>query len=80
MDDTIDYSNTIKAIENIADNFREFFKQLGEIIGELAEKIGGILRDHIESQDKPKYKLVKSLIKPYKQPFIKIKAKARSNL
>lgn len=76
----MDNSNLIKAIENIKDNLREYIKQLGEIIGELAKKIVEISRDHIESQDKPKYKLVKSLIKPYKQPIIKIKAKARSNL
>ena len=77
MDDII---KQIETIEKIVDNYRKIFKQLGEIIGELVEKIGEILRDQIKIQDKPKYNIVKSLIKPYKQPFIKIKAKARSNL
>ncbi len=54
----------------------ELARRIGEIIGDLAEIIGRILNGNIKNE----YKFVKELIKPYKQPFIKIKAKARSNL
>ena len=30
--------------------------------------------------NKPKYKFIKSLIKPYKKPFIKVRYRARANL
>ena len=80
MDDTIDFSKLIKDIADMSAKFQEFFNDLCEVIREIAEKIGEILRDKLKIQEKPKYKFIKSLIKPYKQPFIKIKAKARSNL
>lgn len=54
----------------------ELARRIGEIIGDLAEIIGRILNGNIKNE----YKFVKKLIKPYKQPFIKIKAKARANL
>lgn len=54
----------------------ELARRIGEIIGDLAEVIGRILNGNIKNE----YKFVKKLIKPYKQPLIKIKAKARSNL
>lgn len=54
----------------------ELARRIGEIMGDLAEVIGRILNGNIKNE----YKFVKKLIKPYKQPFIKIKAKARSNL
>ena len=80
MDDTMDYSKLIKDIEDMSAKFQEFFNDLCNVIREIAEKIGEILRDKLKIQEKPKYKFIKSLIKPYKQPFIKVKAKARSNL
>lgn len=54
----------------------ELARRIGEIMGDLAEVIGRILNGNIKNE----YKFVKKLIKPYKQPLIKIKAKARSNL
>ena len=54
----------------------ELARRIGEIMGDLAEVIGRILNGNIKNE----YKFVKKLIKPYEQPIIKIKAKARSNL
>lgn len=79
MDDIIDY----EAIEKLAETIKEFANRLGKIIGELAEKIGEILGEWANNMDKlekPKFKPVKSLIKPYKQPFIKVRYRARANL
>ena len=79
MDDIIDY----EAIEKLADELRDYFRKLGEILGEIVEKLGEILGEWANNMDKlekPKYKPVKSLIKPYKQPFIKVKARARANI
>ena len=76
MGDIIDY----EAIEKLAESIKEFAYRLGEIIGELAEKVGEILGEYIKNQNKPKYKPVKSLIKLYKPPFIKVRYRARANL
>lgn len=79
MDDIIDY----EAIERLADELREYFRKLGEIIREVAEKLGEIIgevKKSLDKSNKPKYKPVKSLIKPYKQPFIKVRYRARANL
>lgn len=61
---------------NLRNAINELVRRIGEIIGDLAEKIRKILSENTKSN----YKFVKKLIKPYKQPFIKIKAKARANL
>jgi hypothetical protein len=76
MDNIIDY----EAIEKLAESIREFAKRLGEIISEIAEKLGEFLKEYKEKANKPKYKFIKSLIKPYKQPFIKVRYRARANL
>jgi hypothetical protein len=80
MDDIIDF----EAIEELADELRDYFKTLGEIIRDTIEKLGEILNDITEKygeiSKKPKYKPVKSLIKPYKQPLIKVRYRARANL
>lgn len=57
----------------------ELARRIGEIMGDLAEIIDKILKGNIKNVYK-EYKFVKKLIKPYEQPIIKIKAKARSNL
>lgn len=79
MDDIIDY----ETIEKLAESIREIAYRLGEIIGDTIEKLGDILGNISEKYElykKPKFKFVKSLIKPYKQPFIKVKARARANI
>lgn len=65
-----------EAFYNLRNAINELVRRIGEIIGDLAEIIGKKLSGNIKNN----YKFVKSLIKPYKQPFIKIKAKARANL
>ena len=75
----IDY----EAIEKLADDLRDCFIRLGETIRDMIEKLSEILSDIAEKYEpykKPKFKLVKSLIKPYKQPIIKVRYRARANL
>ena len=75
----IDY----EALEKLADDLRDCFKRLGETIRDTIEKLGEILSDIAEKYEpykKPKFKPVKSLIKPYRQPFIKVRYRARANL
>ncbi len=81
MDDIIDID--YEAIEKLAEELGDYFKRLGEIIRDTIEKLGEILSDIAEKYElykKPKFKPVKSLIKPYKQPFIKVRYRARANL
>ena len=60
------------------------FRMLGEALAEAAEKIGELIDEVVEmlrkAKPRPKYKPVKSLVKPYKAPFIKIRYNARSNI
>lgn len=76
----IDY----EAIKRLADELGELFRRLGEVIGKFINEIIERLKEGIDKSlqygDKPKYKPVKSLIKPYKQPFIKVRYRARANL
>ena len=82
MDDIIDYEAIIdfEAIEKLADSLKEFFYKLGEFIGDLVEKVREII-DAIEKPlNKPKYAFIKSNIKPYKEPYIKVRYRARANI
>lgn len=80
----IDY----EAIKKLADELGELFRRLGEVIGkfindninEIIERLKEAIDKSLQYGDKPKYKPVKSLIKPYKQPFIKVRYRARANL
>ena len=79
----IDY----ETIEKLADELGELFRRLGEVIGkflndtnEIIERLKEAIYKSLQYGDKPKYKPVKSLIKPYKQPFIKVRYRARANL
>ena len=79
MDDIIDY----ETIEKLAESIREFAYRLGEIIGEIVEKLGKILGDYEDYEkavNKAKYPFIKSNIKPYKEPYRKIRHRARANL
>lgn len=88
-DNTIDYewilSKEIKdtltefaeAVEEFIENFKKALSETAEALGEALDG----LKDAItKATDRPKYKPVKSLIKPYKQPFIKVRYRARANL
>lgn len=82
--ETIDY----ETIEKLADELGELFRRLGEAIGkfindninEIIERLKEAIDKSLQYGDKLKYKPVKSLIKPYKQPFIKVRYRARANL
>ena len=67
-------------IEGITDGFQK----VAEEINKFAEKVSEVIAEVIEilkkSKPRPKYKPVKSFIKPYKEPFIKIRYKARANI
>lgn len=74
MDEIIDP----EAIENLG----ELFRKVGEAIAEILERVKEAI-EILQEEAKPnntKYKLVKSLIRPYKQPFIKVRHRARANL
>lgn len=89
MDDIIDYEDVIEGyISDKMDELGELFRRLGEVIGkfindninEIIERLKEAIDKSLQYGDKPKYKPVKSLIKPYKQPFIKVRYRARANL
>lgn len=62
-----------EAVEKIAEAISEFAYEVGKAIGEAIEIIKDLYID------KPKYSFVKKLEKNYKQPFLKIRYRARSN-
>lgn len=89
----MDYENLSESVAALCESINEFIRTLGVVVRELLKKIGEMLEkircdilkaewdaETTKPENKPKYKFIKSLIKPYKQPFIKIKAKARANL
>ena len=61
------------ALEKIAEAISEFAYEVGKAIGEAIEIIKDLYID------KPKYSFVKKIEKNYKQPFLKIRYRARSN-
>ncbi len=73
-----------EAIAKIGLELARGFQQIGEALAEAAEKIGEIIREFVEilrtAKPRQKYKPVKSLVKPYKAPYIKIRYNARSNI
>lgn len=73
--------------ESLNNAILELYENLSEVINNLAKALGEIFRETIESleeyterQRKPKYKPVLSLVKPYKQPYLKVRARARTNI
>lgn len=63
-----------EALEKITEAIWEFAEAVGKIIGEAIE----IIKELYIDNSKPKYSFVKKLEKKYKQPFIKIRYRARS--
>lgn len=66
-----------------AELLRERFRKLGEILGKLVNEIAEsieIIKEVLGIKKRPKYSFVRSLIKQYKQPYIKVRHTARSNL
>lgn len=61
-----------EALEKITEAIWEFVEAVGKVIGEAIETIKDLYID------KPKYSFVKKLGKKYKQPFLKIRYRARS--
>ncbi len=82
--DVYDFEKVGRLIADSVDLVSEGIQKLGEVISEIAERIGEIIDEFAETMRKakprPKYKLVKSLIKPYKEPYLKIRYRARANL
>ena len=82
--DVYDLEKVGKLIADSVDLVSEGIQKLGEVISEIAERIGEIIDEFAETMRKAKlrqkYKPVKSLIKPYKEPYIKIRYRARANL
>ena len=62
-----------EAVEKVIEAISEFAYEVGKAIGEAIEIIKDLYID------KPKYSFVKKLEKKYKQPFLKVRYRARSN-
>ncbi len=81
-----DFEITNEIIEKTVEDLAELFRSLGEVIGKALDEVVERLKELLSDKDspiyreRPKYKPVKSLIKPYKQPFIKVRYRARANL
>lgn len=79
-----DYENFNILIEAIGGKIQDTIHQLTSCITDMTERLRELVQEIIKTvkkvQNKPKYKFIKNLYKPYRQPFIKVKAKARSNL
>ena len=69
----------IKEIKDVNTSLEKIRQDIVKIIRELVEKIKEVI-DKVFNLEKTKYPFIKKIIKPYKQPFIKIKARARANL
>ena len=82
--DVYDFEKVGRLIADSVDLISEVAEKVGEVISEAAEIIGELIREVVEimrkAKPRPKYKPVKSLIRPYRQPFIKIRYRARANL
>lgn len=82
--DIYDFEKVGRLIADSVDLISEVMQKVGEAISEAAEIIGELIREVVEimrkAKPRPKYKPVKSLIKPYKEPYIKIRYRARANL
>jgi len=82
--DVYDFEKVGRLIADSVDLISEGMQKVGEVISEAAEIIGELIREVVEimrkAKPRPKYKPVKSLIRPYRQPFIKIRYRARANL
>lgn len=79
MDD-IDVDLLNEAIVNMGNGIKEVCKQLYDIVDKLVDSLKKLEKIENKLKYKPKYKPVLNLIKPYKPPIIKIRAKARSNI
>lgn len=82
--DVYDFQKVGKILADGIEGITEGFQKVAEEINKFAEKVGEVIAEVIEilkkSKPRPKYKPVKSLIKPYKEPFIKIRYKARADI
>lgn len=82
--DVYDFQKFDKLLADSIEDITEGIQKLAEEINKFAEKVGEVITGVIEilkkSKPRPKYKPVKNLIKPYKEPFIKIRYKARTDI
>lgn len=65
----------------------EISKRIYELTSNLAKTLGEVYRELIEHLEKQKekqirlkYKPVLNLVKPYSQPYLKVRARARTNI
>lgn len=65
----------VKAKEMLIDMIKKMCDEIADVIKNAIE----IISKELKIDEKPKFRFVKSLIKPYKQPFIKIRHRARTN-
>lgn len=75
-----DYNDIAETLEEIGECIGNMINTIGEIIGDCIEVLTELLNEIDLSYPKTKYKPVKSLIKPYKEPYLRVRYRARSKL
>ena len=85
-----DDNEVLKALcEDLERDFEGLGEALANMVNNIAETLAKALERVIEMlntytvekiKPRPKYKPVKSLVKPYNPPFIKVRYRARANL
>ena len=78
----MDDANLNKNIELLAECLKEFYNNLCDNLKRLVKEIAKVFEKINKSNKSNKFnfKPVKNLIKPYKQPYKKIKYRARANI
>ena len=64
----------------LSNQLNECLKNITKVFEKLVKTIDKVFKEYLKSKDKQKYKMVKTLIKHYEQPYINVKAKARSTI
>ena len=80
MDEIIINDDLIESINTLAQDLDKVIRLLFDSISDFCEKIREILSEIEKAPNKPKYAFIKSNIKPYKEPYIKVRYRARANL
>lgn len=71
----------LEAFDKLTKALIDFVRNLGEVIGIIVEEFSKLFEQtELKITIRQKYKPVLSLVKPYKQPYIKIRQIARSNI
>lgn len=76
----MDYESLNDVIVDVSETLEETINNLAETFNDIFRELIKSLEDYTERQAKPKYKPVLKLGNTYKQPYLKVRAIARSNI